>query len=364
MYMLSETTYTVREFMDTGKKQDLKNLSFDELQSLMVELGFESYRSRQISQWLFQKHTADIHMMTNISKPIREKLDKQYFISSLTPCKIDVSRDGSKKFLFKTEDGHGIESVLIPEKNHCTLCVSTQIGCPLKCRFCYTGRNGLKRNLSVSEILNQVGAVLREEHFDEMLPNLVFMGMGEPLANYENTVKSIQTLLSPWGFNFSHRKITVSTAGLVPGMKQLGLDTPVNLAISLNAPNDTVRNFLMPVNKKFPIHDLMLAARRYPLAPRKRITFEYILIKDINDSPDNARELAQLLKNIPCKINLIPFNVHPAIDFNPPEEKRIAAFQSILHNRNFTAPVRRSKGSDVGAACGQLGGSLHQEHII
>jgi 23S rRNA (adenine2503-C2)-methyltransferase len=353
----------VRYYMDTHKKQDLKNLSFEELQALMIELGFESYRARQISQWLFQKHTADILMMTNLSKSIREKLDEQYFVSTLTPRKTAVSRDGSKKFLFRTRDGHGIESVLIPEKSHYTLCISTQIGCPLKCRFCYTGRNGLKRNLETAEILNQVSAVLREEQFHETLPNLVFMGMGEPLANYDNTVKSIHTLLSPWGFNFSHRKITVSTAGLIPGINRLGLDTPVNLAVSLNASNDEVRSFLMPVNKKYPLSDLMLAARRYPLAPRKRITFEYILIKDVNDSPENARELTRLLKQIPCKINLIPFNEHPAIDFKPPDEKRITAFQTFLHDRNFTAPVRRSKGSDVGAACGQLGGSLSEENV-
>ncbi|MEI6127646.1 MAG: 23S rRNA (adenine(2503)-C(2))-methyltransferase RlmN [Pseudomonadota bacterium] len=347
--------------MNLPGNPDLKNLSFDELEKLAGSLGIESYRAQQISLWIFQKNVACIDLMTNLSKETRSRLSESAFISFLEPEKIEFSRDGSKKFLFKTADGYGIESVLIPEKNHHTLCISTQIGCPLQCRFCFTGRHGLVRSLSAAEILNQVSAVIKEENFDGRLPNIVFMGMGEPLANYENAIKSIKTLLSPWAFNFSHRKITLSTAGLINRMQQLGHDVPINLAISLNAPNDTIRNFLMPINKQFPIHDLINAAKKFPLASRKRITFEYILIKGINDSPDNARELARLLKNINCKINLIPFNEHPAIKFKSPDEHRIAAFQTILHSLHFTAPIRRSKGSDIAAACGQLGGRIKQE---
>jgi 23S rRNA (adenine2503-C2)-methyltransferase len=197
------------------------------------------------------------------------------------------------------------------------------------------------------------------EPFGDAVPNLVFMGMGEPLANYAITVKAIRTLLSPWGFNFSHRRITVSTAGLVPQMKRLGEDVPVNLAISLNASNDEIRNSLMPVNKKYPLRDVLAAARQFPLAARKRITFEYILIKGLNDAAGNARELAGLLKGIPCKINLIPFNEHPAVDFKKPDERSVKAFQKILHDLNFTAPIRHSKGSDIAAACGQLGAVLN-----
>jgi len=184
------------------------------------------------------------------------------------------------------------------------------------------------------------------------------MGMGEPLSNYDNTVKSIQTLLSPWGFNFSHRKVTVSTAGLVPQMNQLAKDLPVNLAISLNAPNNKIRNRLMPINKKFPIEELINTAKNYPLSKRKRITFEYILIKDINDSDENAHELAEILKGFPCKINLIPFNEYPATTFKQPDEDRITKFRAILLKKKFTAPIRRSKGSDIAAACGQLGKSI------
>jgi len=228
----------------------------------------------------------------------------------------------------------------------------------MKCAFCYTGEKGLKRNLSASEILNQVGAVLKTGEFEDKLPNIVFMGMGEPLSNYDNTVKSIQTLLCQWGFNFSHRKVTVSTAGLVPQMKQLAEELPVNLAISLNAPNNKIRNRLMPVNKRFPIEELITTAKNYPISKRKRITFEYILIKDINDSVENAHELTELLKGFPCKINLIPFNEHPATSFKQPDEDRITRFRAILLKKKFTAPIRRSKGSDIAAACGQLGKSI------
>jgi 23S rRNA (adenine2503-C2)-methyltransferase len=339
-------------------KQDLKNLSFEELQSFITRHSVEPYRANQIFQWMYREHVHDFSEMTNISKALREKFEEVAWLRSMVPEKTDISMDGSKKFLFKTHDGHGLESVLIPERNHFTLCISTQIGCPVRCRFCYTGRNGLIRNLSASEIVCQVSAVLKEENAGDKLPNLVFMGMGEPLANYDNTVKSISILLNPSGFNFSHRKITVSTAGLIIRMKEFSATLPVNLAISLNAPNDKIRDFLMPINKKFPIKDLISTVKDCSINPRKRITFEYILIKDINDSPEHARELGKLLKNIPCKINLIPFNEHPEVKFKKPEEKKIKEFQSILHMQHFTAPIRRSKGSDIAAACGQLGGSL------
>ena len=343
--------------MPDGK--DLSALSIQELELFAGEQGLEPYRARQIAQWIFQKHVREIGQMTSLSKELRTRLEGVAFISSFIPERIDSSKDGSRKYLFRTADGLGLESVLIPEPGHITLCISTQIGCPMGCRFCHTGRDGLVRNLTVAEILNQVSAIMRLEPFGEAMPNLVFMGMGEPLANYDSTVKAIRTLLSPWGFNFSHRRITVSTAGLVPQMKRLGHDVPVNLAISLNASNDETRSRLMPVNNKFPIRELLAAARQFPMASRKRITFEYILIKDSNDSAGHARELSMLLKNIPCKINLIPFNEHPSVDFKKPEEKAVFAFQKILHDRNFTAPIRRSKGSDIAAACGQLGALMN-----
>ncbi len=337
---------------------DLKNLTFEEITALAKQLGLEPFRARQIYQWIFQKHVREMDQLTNISKGARQRLKSIACISRLLPQRIDISGDGSKKFLFMTKDGYGIETVLMQEQNHQTLCISTQIGCPVRCRFCFTGRRGLIRNLSTSEIVNQVSAVLQEENITSKLPNLVFMGMGEPLANYTNTVKSIRILQCPWGLDFSHRKITVSTAGLIPQMKRLGQELPVNLAISLNAPNDRIRNYLMPINKKFPVRELIKAARQFPLPSRKRITFEYILIKNVNDAPEHARALGKLLSNIPCKINLIPFNEHAATAMQKPDEKAVLEFQAVLHSRHFTAPIRRSKGSDIAAACGQLGKNI------
>ena len=340
-------------------KCDLKSLTIEEIEALALKLGLEPYRARQIAQWVFRHHAVSVDEMTSLSKEIREKLKRVAGISSFAPVTIAASRDGSKKYLFETADGYGVETVLMPEKNHQTLCISTQIGCSLGCRFCFTGTLGFKRNLSTAEILNQVSAALKAENLKEKLPNLVFMGMGEPLLNYENVLKSLKILLSPWGFNFSHRKITVSTAGITPLIRQLAEDLPVNLAISLNAPDDKIRSYLMPVNKKYPLKQLLKEARSFPVPSRKRITFEYILIKDVNDSPAHAEALARLLKNIPCKINLIPFNEFPGTSLQRPDDKRILQFQSILHNHHFTAPIRMSKGSDIVAACGQLGGSIN-----
>ena len=340
-------------------KYDLRNITIEELKNLTSDLGMEPYRARQIAQWVFRNNAGSIDDMTSLSKETRKKLHEVAGISSFTPEKVVTSADGSKKYLFKTADGCGVESVLLPEKNHWTLCISSQIGCTLGCRFCYTGTIGFIRNLSTAEIVNQVSAVLKAEGLQEKLPNLVLMGMGEPLLNYEQVVKSLKILLSPWGFNFSHRKVTVSTAGIIPQIQQLARDLPVNLAISLNAPSDEIRNFLMPVNKKYPLKNLLYEARSFPIPSRKRITFEYVLIKDVNDSGEHAEALARLLQKIPCKINLIPFNEYPGAPFKRPDEEHVTAFQSILHQHHFTAPIRISKGSDIVAACGQLGGSIN-----
>ncbi len=347
--------------MNKTARTDLVGLSIQELGAFVAGLGLEPFRRRQIGRWIFQGLVSEIGAMTDLSKQLRARLEQSACITSLVPERIDASQDGSRKYLFQTSDGHGLESVLIPEPGHSTLCLSTQVGCAMGCRFCHTGSRGLMRNLTVPEILNQVRAIMSREPFGDAAPNLVFMGMGEPLANYDATVAAIRMLLSPGGFGFSHRRITVSTAGLVPQIKRLGQDVPVNLAISLNAPNDAIRSRLMPVNRKYPLAELLAAARRFPLARRKRITFEYILIKDINDGPQHARELAELLSNMACKINLIPYNEHPAVDFCAPDEPSIQSFQKILHDRYFTAPIRRSKGSDIAAACGQLSAVLDPE---
>jgi 23S rRNA (adenine2503-C2)-methyltransferase len=335
---------------------DVKNMTLAQLREYAVQLGLEPYRAHQIFQWLYPKQALSFDQMTTLSGSVRKQLAQTATLSHFNPDHIEHSRDGSKKFRFMTPDGHGIESVLIPEKKHTTLCISTQIGCPIRCRFCYTGRQGLVRNLSAAEIVNQVCAIMHTGLAGPKLPNLVYMGMGEPLANYDNTLKSLKILMSPWGYDFSHRKITVSTVGLVPQMRRLGAELPVNLAVSLNASNDEVRTQLMPVNRVYPLRELLAAAQAFPHPPRKRITFEYILIQGINDAREHAHELARRLKSIPCKINLIPFNEHPGVEYRAPDEARIQAFQAVLLSRQFTAPVRRSKGSDIAAACGQLGG--------
>lgn len=334
---------------------DLKDLSLPELIETLQPLGLPPFRVRQLFSWLHQKQAVDFDQMTSLPLNARAQLREACTISSFSPCRVVSSKDGSRKYVFKTADGHGIESVLIPERRHQTLCISTQIGCAMGCRFCCTGQGGLVRNLRPAEIVNQVLCIVREHTLAERLPNIVYMGMGEPLANYDNLITSIRILQDQNGLNYSHRKITVSTCGLVPGILALGRDTDVNLAISLNAPDDPLRNELMPVNKTYPLARLLEAARSYPLPPRKRITFEYILMRDVNDTDRHARTLAGLLKGIRCKINLIPFNEHPGSEFRSPDEQRLLSFQSILVAHNYTAPIRRSKGADIAAACGQLG---------
>jgi 23S rRNA (adenine2503-C2)-methyltransferase len=337
-----------------NKKIDLRNLSYEELTRLVVDLGLEPYRSDQISRWVFLPGVRSIDQMTNLSKKWRIRLEEKAYLSELDIERIEDSADGSRKFLFRLEDGEHVESVLIPERGHFTLCISSQVGCAQGCRFCATGSMGLKRNLRTSEILNQVRAVqagLAEGGVQ--LTNIVFMGMGEPLHNFKNSLGALETLLSPRGMQFSHRHVTLSTAGLIPEMKALG-GRPVNLAVSLNAARDEVRNRLMPINRRHPLGPLLEVCRSYPLPHGKRITFEYLLIQGVNDAPEEARALARLLTGVKAKINLIPFNPHPKSPFRPPEEETIRTFQEVLVQRHYTAIIRRSKGADISAACGQL----------
>jgi 23S rRNA (adenine2503-C2)-methyltransferase len=334
---------------------DLKDYTLQELTEALKKLGLASYRAKQIFGWVHQKQASTFEHMTNLSTRVRAQLNNEFTISNFSPCRVAGSRDGSRKYVFETIDGYGIETVAIPERKHLTICISTQIGCAMGCRFCFTGQGGLVRNLSAGEIVNQVLAVVREENPGSRLPNIVFMGMGEPLANYDNLIKSIRILQDSNALHYSHRKITISTCGLAPRIIELGRDTDVNLAISLNAPDDVLRNKLMPINKTYPLAILLEAARKYPLPPRKKITFEYILMRDVNDTARHARMLADLLSGIRCKINLIPFNEHPQSEYRAPDEKQLLSFQKILHAHKYTAPVRRSKGSDIAAACGQLG---------
>lgn len=360
-------------------KVDLRDMSLSELSGWASSLSLESFRARQIFRWLWRSDVTSFDQMTDLQKELRQRLSELYYISSLRPEKIERSQDGTKKFLFALSDGNHIESVLIPEKGHYTLCLSSQAGCAMGCRFCLTGKGGFKRNLKASEIVNQVlavqGALLPDEKLSRPsasggneaspsaperdaapggLTNLVFMGMGEPLANYENLIKSLQILLADEGCGFSSRRVTVSTCGLVPQMEKLGKDITVNLAVSLHAPDNETRSLLMPINRTYPLEVLIEACRRFPLPQRRMITFEYLLISGVNDSPEQARALAKLLRDVRAKINLIPFNAYPGSEFKPPPPEKILAFQQILVKNHYTTMIRQSKGADISAACGQL----------
>lgn len=337
---------------------NLKNFSLAELENFVVTLGEKPFRAKQLAGWLYNKGAESFAEMTDFSKELRGKLAEKACLSFLKAEKILTSSDGTRKFLFPLEDGERIESVLLLERNHLTLCLSTQVGCPLGCKFCLTGARGFKRNLQSFEILDQiigVGAALLPE---EKIRNLVFMGMGEPLLNFENVLKALEIICSPQGMQFSHRRVTVSTAGIIPKMiKLLSRRNFVKLAISLNATTEEQRTWLMPINRQYPLADLLLACRQIPLSKRDKITFEYVLIRGINDAAADALRLASLLKGLPAKINLIPFNEHPASPFERPEEEAMQNFREILLAHRFTTVIRQSKGADILAACGQLGGN-------
>jgi 23S rRNA (adenine2503-C2)-methyltransferase len=295
--------------------------------------------------------------MTNLSKTFRQQLKEVSFISTLDPFQIEQAGDGTKKFLFQLEDRNRIESVLIPDRSRLTLCVSTQVGCAFGCRFCLTGKMGWKRDLTISEILNQILAARETLKERASITNIVLMGMGEPLANYSNTLRAIELMTNPDAFKFSSRRVTLSTVGLVPELERLSKEKiSFRLAISLNAADDETRSHLMPINRRYPLRKLLEACRHFPLRPRTRITFEYVLVENINDSPQDAEKLLKILRGIPSKINLIPLNEAPGIPFKTPSEKKLREFQEILMKGNLTAIVRASKGAEISAACGQLQG--------
>ena len=334
---------------------DFKSMTTDELAALISDLGEAPYRTPQITRWIYLHGASSIDEMTNLSKKFKEKLRQSLYISALKPLKEDTSKNGVRKYLFELEDGNLIESVLIPDADRLTLCISTQAGCALGCKFCLTGRGGFIRNLETSEIINQICSVKNLQLGKKKISNLVLMGMGEPLANYDNTLQALNIITDTNSLQFSPRKVTLSTAGLVPEIKRLGKDAQVNLAVSLNATDDDTRDYLMPINKKYPLKELLKVCREFPLPSRKRITFEYVLIKGINDSLEDAKRLTQLLKGIRCKINLISFNEYPSCKFTTPDTDRIHSFQQILIDSNYTSTFRASKGLDILAACGQLG---------
>jgi 23S rRNA (adenine2503-C2)-methyltransferase len=341
---------------------DIKELTKDQLILWLEDRSIKSYRAKQILMWIYMRQADTFEVMTDVGKDIRKCLARHFSIKRLEKERTETSQDGSKKFLFKLIDGKYVESVLIPEKNHYTLCISSQVGCAQGCLFCLTAKGGFIRNLTKGEIIAQVRDVANDIGGSKRLTNIVMMGMGEPLANLSNVVGAVATITdSDAGLGFSSRRVTVSTSGLIPKLSQLGRETAVNLAISLNATDNKTRDMLMPVNRKYPLERLLDACARYPLMARRRITFEYIIIKGVNDSEEDAKRLARLLRPIRAKINLIPFNTFEGSDFERPEEHVILTFKEILNKNNYTAVIRHSKGQDISAACGQLSANLMRD---
>lgn len=333
-------------------KINLKSLSSDDIFCFVENLGLPRYRGEQLLHWMYGRYARRLSEISEFSRDLRNRLDTLAYIDSLNLVKSLKSEDGTEKFLFSLSDGLAIESVLIQDKDRRTLCVSSQAGCAMGCRFCLTGTLGLARNLGSHEIVDQIISVNRLIH-PEKITNIVFMGMGEPLSNLDEVVEALWKIVLLVGI--SRRKITLSTAGLASRIPVLATKAPdINLAVSLNAATDKARDMIMPVNRRYPLKVLLDACRSYPLKPRRRITFEYVLIRGINDSPVEAGKLAGILDGLRCKVNLIPLNPYPGSDLKRPPDKDVLEFQKVLLKHNLTALIRESKGRDILAACGQL----------
>lgn len=349
------------------EKTDLKNLTQEQLIRFVESLGQPTFRGRQLLAWIYRPGITLFSQMTDLAKEFRTILDRSAFISRIEESIIQASQDGAVKFAFRLDDGQIIESVLIPEEDRQTLCVSSQVGCAMGCRFCMTGTMGFCRNLTTAEIINQVCAV-RDwmiSHEKGILTNIVFMGMGEPLANLNALLDAISILTEQRGLDFSNRRITVSTCGLVPQMSELGERTDVNLAVSLHAASDAIRSDLMPVNRRYPLSELVEACRSYRQKRRKRVMFEYTLLQGVNDRDADAEQLADLLRQVPCKINLLSVNPIAGSEFRSPPSSRILHFQQILRDQGYTVFIRQSRGEDIAAACGQLAGKgWDQESVV
>jgi 23S rRNA (adenine2503-C2)-methyltransferase len=334
-------------------KQDIKNFSFQELKEYLTRKDLPSYCAKQIFSWIYKKRREDFALMTDLSKQGRLFLQKEFYFSKLELLKRETSSDGTEKFLFKLADGYSIETVLIPEGKRFTLCISTQVGCKFNCRFCFSGKRGFKRNLCVSEIINQYLSVY-DLISPQKITNIVFMGVGEPLDNFYNILGSIGIFTHSAGLGVGKRRICVSTSGIVPKIKELAdLKLGVKLSISLHSPDDKIRSEIMPINKKYPLGELIKAVKYFMEGEKLPVTFEYVLLRGINTSKDDAVKLHRLLKELDYKINLIPYNeAHD--DFKPPLKEEIDSFREELKKRKMTFTSRKPRGQDINAACGQL----------
>lgn len=347
-------------------KTNLLDFTLPQLLKHFELQGEKAFRAKQVMRWMHQMGESDFDAMTDLAKSLRYKLQASAEVKVPLLMAEQSSSDGTRKWLLDVSTGNGVETVFIPESDRGTLCVSSQVGCALECTFCSTARQGFNRNLSTSEIIGQLwwankslGVTPKNER---VISNVVMMGMGEPLANYENVVSAMQIMLDDHGYGLSRRRVTLSTSGLVPAIDRLREDCPVALAVSLHAPNDVIRDQIVPINKKYPLKSLLAACLRYlERAPRDFVTFEYVMLDQVNDRPEHARELVQLLKDVPCKFNLIPFNPFPNSGYARSSNNAIHIFREILQEAGFVVTVRKTRGEDIDAACGQLAGRVQDK---
>ena len=348
---------------DSASKINLLNLSRPELEAFFIAHGEKSFRATQLMQWLYQYGVDDIDAMTNISKDLRNRLKDIAEIHTPEIVLDQASADGTHKWVVRMDSGNSIETVFIPERGRGTLCVSSQVGCALECTFCSTAQQGFNRNLSVAEIIGQLWvankALGRDPKGERIISNVVMMGMGEPLLNFDNVVKAMDLMMDDHGYGLSKRRVTISTSGVIPALYRLKEVSDVSLAVSLHAPNDALRNELVPINKKYPIKELLEACKAYVSGDgRRRVTFEYVMLDGINDRPQHARELVRLLEKVPSKVNLIPFNPFPNTQYRRSSEAAINRFRDILMKAGLTTITRKTRGDDIDAACGQLVGKV------
>ena len=344
-------------------KVNLLDLTRADMEAFFASLGEKSFRAKQVMQWIHQYGASDFEQMTNLSKDLRIRLQEKTEISAPEVILDQASSDGTHKWLLRLDSGNSVETVFIPEQGRGTLCVSSQVGCALECSFCSTARQGFNRNLTVSEIIGQIWvankALGRDPKGDRIISNVVFMGMGEPLLNFDNTVKAIDLLMDDFAYGLSKRRVTVSTSGVVPALDRLKEVSDVALALSLHAPEDELRNELVPINKKYPIREVLDACKRYLEGDnRRKVTIEYVMLEGVNDSPKHARALIKVLQGIPCKVNLIPFNPFPETQYRRSGANAVDQFRDILIKGGLITITRRTRGDDIDAACGQLVGKV------
>jgi 23S rRNA (adenine2503-C2)-methyltransferase len=342
---------------------NLLDFDAERLAGFFTEIGEKPFRARQVMRWIHQFGQAEFENMSDLSKDLRTKLISSALVQAPSVVADSTATDGTRKWLLSVGAANGIETVFIPETGRGTLCVSSQVGCALECAFCSTGRQGFNRNLTVAEIIGQLwwanralGATPRGER---MISNVVMMGMGEPLANFDNVVSAMKIMLDDYGYGLSRRRVTLSTSGMVPAIDRLAEQLPVALAVSLHAPDDELRDRLVPINKKYPLKELMAACRRYiKVAPRDFVTFEYVMLDGVNDSVEQAKQLVALVKGVSCKFNLIPFNPFPDSGFERSSPERIGAFRDVLMGAGLVTTTRKTRGDDIDGACGQLAGQV------